>query len=386
MENNMNNYDFLIIGGGSVGTPLAYHLAKKGKKVCVLDKHASHGRGQNRAAIGGIRATFSDPAKITICTMALNEIRNMLPEHGIDVDWIEGGYIFPVYDTERERSLKNLLKVQKKFGLNIDWIDADSVKELVPGIADNGLRGGTFSPNDGSASPLNTNGAYFKLATAAGAEFKFYENVLSMEVAGRKIVSVKTNKGTYSAAVVINAAGADARDIGKMYGADLPVFPDSHEAGVTEPVKYFLKPMVVDIRPDAHSHNYYYYQNKEGQFVFCITPYPSLVGKDIDNTSEFLPLIIKRMLELHPRLRNLRIRRTWRGLYPMTPDGFPIVGFIKEIDNVFNAVGMCGQGFMLGLGLGKMISEILVDNSKEYDSILEQLTLYRDFSGDEMLK
>ncbi|HQO93039.1 MAG TPA: FAD-dependent oxidoreductase, partial [bacterium] len=155
----MKTYDFLIIGAGSIGTPLAYHLAKKGKSVCVLEKHASIGRGQNRAAIGGIRATHSDPAKIKICTMSLDEIRNMHYEHGIDVDWIEGGYLFPVYDTQRERNLKDLLKVQKKFGLNIDWIDADAVKTLVPGITESGLRGGTFSPNDGSASPLKTTGA-----------------------------------------------------------------------------------------------------------------------------------------------------------------------------------------------------------------------------------
>ncbi|MGI6394375.1 MAG: NAD(P)/FAD-dependent oxidoreductase [bacterium] len=382
----MEKYDILIIGAGSIGTPLAYFLAKKGKKVCVIEKHASAGRGQNRAAIGGIRATHSDAAKIKICTMSLEEIRNMKNEHGIDVDWVEGGYLFPVYETEMERSLKKLLTIQKKFGLNIDWIDADSVKSLVPGINENGLRGGTFSPNDGSASPLKTVGAYFKLATEAGAEFKFYENVLSMKTEKGKVTKITTNKGSYSAALIVNAAGGDAKEVGKMYGVDLPVFPDSHEAGITEPVQNFFKPMVVDIRSDAHSRNYYFYQNIEGQVVFCITPYPEAKGKDIDNTSEFLPLVIKRMVEIYPRLRNLRVRRTWRGLYPMTMDGFPIVGMSHDISNVINAVGMCGQGFMLGSGLGKMLSEIIVDNSNDYDFVLEQFSLYRDFSGEELLK
>jgi len=70
----------------------------------------------------------------------------------------------------------------------------------------------------------------------------------------------------------------------------------------------------------------------------------------------------------------------------MTPDGFPIVGFTKEVKNLFLTVGMCGQGYMLGPGLGKIISEIVVDDSKDYDFILDQLSLYRDFSGEEMLK
>jgi sarcosine oxidase, subunit beta len=382
----MNNYDFLIIGAGSIGTPLAYYLARKGKKVCVLEKQASAGRGQNKAAIGGIRATHSDPAKIKICSISLDEVRNMKSEHGIDIDWLEGGYLFPVYDTQRERALKELLSVQKNFGLNIDWIDTDAVKELVPGINESGLRGGTYSPNDGSASPLKTMGAYYKLACNAGVEFKFYENVLSVEVEGTKITKVKTNKALYSAGMIINAAGGDAKDVGRMCGVDIPVFPDSHEAGITEPVERFFKPMIVDIRPDSQSRNYYFYQATGGQIVFCITPCPVITGKDIDNTSEFLPIVVKRMLEIYPRLRNIRVRRTWRGLYPMTPDGAPIIGFGKEIDNLFHTVGMCGQGFMLGPGLGKILAEIFVENSKDYDFILDQLSLYRDFSGEEMLK
>ena len=68
----MSDYDIIIIGAGSVGVPTAYYLAKEGKKVMVIDKHASSGQGQNKAAIGGVRATHSDPAKITLCKKSLD--------------------------------------------------------------------------------------------------------------------------------------------------------------------------------------------------------------------------------------------------------------------------------------------------------------------------
>jgi sarcosine oxidase, subunit beta len=382
----MKTFDALIIGAGSIGVPLSFYLAKKGLKVAVLEKLASEGRGQNRAAIGGIRATHSDPAKIKICQLSIDLMKKMKDEHGKEIDWISGGYLFPVYDERTENALKKLLVKQKEFNLNIDWIDAEKVNELVPGINKNDLRGGTFSPEDGSASPLKVTGAYLSLARKEGAEFYFNEEVTSIEKENGKIISVTTNKDKYSAGIIINAAGGDAREIGLLGGLDIPVIPDSHEAGITEPVQPFFKPMVVDIRPDEQSANYYFYQNKEGQVVFCITPKPPIVGKDTDNTSVFLPLVIKRMLNLYPRLRNLRIRRTWRGLYPMTPDGFPIVGYTKEIDNLFLAVGMCGQGFMLGPGLGLIVSEIIADKSEKYNFITEQLSLYRNFTGTEMLK
>jgi len=382
----MKTFDVLIIGAGSVGTPLAWKLAKRGVKVGVVDKLPSVGQGQNKAAIGGIRATHSDPAKIQICQKSLDIVRRMEPEFGFDVDWVQGGYMFPVYDHDTEMKLRNLLEYQKHFQLNIDWIPAKEVETLAPGINNKHLLGATYSPEDGSASPLRLIDAFYVMANYEGAEFFFNEEVTDFETNGTKITKVITTKDTYEAAMIVNASGGDARELCEIIGLDVPVYPDSHEGGITEPVKRFFEPMIVDIRPSNGSANYYFYQNGEGQVVFCITPSPSILGKDCDNTSEFLPMVVKRMVNLYPKLRNLRIRRTWRGLYPMTPDGFPIVGFPKEYDNMLLAIGMCGQGFMLGPGLGEILSEIIVDKSTEYQDILEELTLYRNFTGEEKLK
>jgi len=117
-------------------------------------------------------------------------------------------------------------------------------------------------------------------------------------------------------------------------------------------------------------------------------------GKDKDSTSGFLPLCVRRMLELYPRLRNLKVRRTWRGMYPMTPDGFPIVGYPREAENFLQTVGMCGQGFMLGPGLGRILAECLAsggsaakpEGGTEYGFVFEELAPYRRFEGMELLK
>ncbi len=382
----MKNYDVIIIGAGSVGTPLAYYLAKKGSNVAVIEKMPSVGRGQNRAAIGGIRATHSDPAKIQIGQRSLDIVRRMEPEYGFDVDWVQGGYMFPVYDHDTEKSLRNLLEYQQHFKLNIDWVTPKEVENLAPGITTKKLLGATYSPEDGSASPLKLIDAFYVMADYEGVDFYFNEKVSDFITQGDKIREVITTKDKYSAGLVVNASGGDARELSEKLELDVPVYPDSHEGGITEPVKRFFDPMIVDIRPAKGSANYYFYQNGEGQVVFCITPEPKIPGKDCDNTSEFLPQVIRRMVNLYPRLRNLRIRRTWRGLYPMTPDGFPIVSFTKEYKNLLLTVGMCGQGFMLGPGLGEILSEIIVDNNDQYDDILKELTLYRNFTGEEKLK
>lgn len=384
----MKTCDVLIIGAGSVGVPLALYCAEAGLKTVVLEKEASWGRGQNRAAIGGIRATHSDPAKIKICQESIRIVRSLQEERGIDIEWKAGGYLFVAYDAERERAFKDLLVIQKAAGLDIDWIGPDRVCELAPGVKADGLVGGTYSPGDGYASPLMTNTAFHRLARAAGAEFRFNERVTAIAAEAGRVTRVDTDKGSYSAAVVVNAAGGDAAEVAGLLDLEIPVHPDCHEGGVTEPVARFMTPMLVDIRPDAESGNYYFYQAETGQVVFCITPKPQIWGKDTDNTSGFLPLVLRRMVELYPRLRHLKVRRTWRGLYPMTPDGLPIVGYPREYGNFLLAVGMCGQGFMLGPGLGKILSRTVAAGkpAAEDAHIFDELTLYRKFEGMEMLK
>ena len=102
-------YDVIVIGAGSVGCPAAYFLARRGASVLVLDSLSSPGQGQNKAAIGGVRATHSDPAKIRLCLQSLEIFSSWEQEHGTDIGWIRGGYCFPVYREEDETALKTLL-------------------------------------------------------------------------------------------------------------------------------------------------------------------------------------------------------------------------------------------------------------------------------------
>lgn len=380
-------YDVIVIGGGSIGLPAALNLAKQKLKVLVLEREGGPGQENNKKAIGGIRATHSDYGKITVCLRSIEIMKNWQEEMGDDIGWMSNGYSYPAYNAKDAKTLQDLMQIQLSYGLNIKWVSPEEYNELVPGITMEGLVGSTFSPEDGSCSPLLMGSAYYFHALRAGVEFRFSQKVTDLRIEHGKIVSVVTDKDSYSAATVINAAGNFARDIGLMADLDLPVYPDNHEAGISEPVARFFGPMVVDMRRATGSANFYFYQNHEGQVCFCYTPEPPILGVDNRSTSEFLPHCSKRMLEVLPRLRYLKVRRTWRGQYPMTPDGFPIVGFKQECSNLLHAVGMCGQGFMLGPGMGELISRICLKETSDSDArILKSFDPYRDFSGMEAFK
>jgi len=297
------SYDLIVIGAGSIGVPVAMEFAKKGKSVLVIDSLSSPGQGQDKKAIGGVRATHSDRGKILVCQRSIEIFSHWKELYGDDIQWKSNGYSFPAYTEKDEDMLRGLIKIQQSFGLNIRWLSREEYRELNPGISMKGLRGSTYSPEDGSASPLLfTQSCYFRAVE---------------------------------------------------YGAK----------------------------------NFYFYQNTEGQVVFCLTPDPPVWGIDNRATSVFLPMIARRMIRIMPMLVNLKVRRTWRGQYPNTPDGFPIVAKMKELDNFYQAVGMCGQGFMLGPGTAELLCRLMTDTYDSDDAeVLKSFDPYRDFGDQEMFK
>lgn len=379
------NADAIVVGAGSVGTPLAMSLAEAGMGVLVLEAGASAGQGNNKCAIGGIRATHGDPAKVALCLESLEVFGRWSDHTGESIGWRRGGYSFVAYTPEIAGALKAMIPGQRSAGLVIDWHDAGFIRELVPGINPEGLLGGTYSPGDGSASPMVSCYAFHRRAVAKGASFRFGEEVTEIRHHGG-IFMVRTTRGAHQAPVLVNCAGSFAREIGGMLGLDLPVVPDSHEAGITEPVQRFFDPMVVDLRRVPGSSNYYFYQYDTGQVVFCVSPEPLIRGTDHRETSVFLPQVARRMVDLWPRLAALKVRRTWRGCYPQTPDGSPLLGRAGP-EGSWLAVGMCGQGFMLGPGVGAALARAITGAPTETDlMVMRAMRPDRGFSGSEALK
>lgn len=376
-------FDAIVIGAGSVGNPTAYFLAREGLRVLVLDELSASGQGQNKAAIGGVRATHSDPAKIRIAQQSLEIFAGWQELTGTDIGWKKGGYCFPAYDETAESTLQKLLPIQKAYHLNIDWLGPEGIRRVVSGINPSGLRGGTYSPDDGQVSPLKAAESFTQEAAALHAEYRYRETVMGLLQEDHTVVGVRTAQGEYRAPAVINTAGAHASRICAMAGLDLPILPDSHEAGISAPVQPFLDPLVVDIRPgpEGRTINFYFGQDSNGQVIFCYTPKEKIPGENRTSTFEFMPIIAARLVSVIPRLKNLTIRRVWRGLYPMTPDGNPIAGRAPGVDGFYLGIGMCGQGFMLGPGMGMNLASLVVHGrpaiaSETFDLLSPRRDLY----------
>ena len=382
----MKKLDVIIIGAGSVGTPTAMALGEIGEfKIAVIEKNAEVGQGQNNRALGGVRATHSNFSKIITCLKSIEVFSNWEKKHGDNIGWDRGGYSFLAYSKEHEELLKRSIDLQKSLGLNNDWLNAEQISELIPGIIRKGLRGGSYSPEDGRASPPLAIKAFYKYALSLDVEFKFKEIVKNFSIKDNKIKGVITNKDAYETTWVINAAGISASKIGALVELNLPVYPDLHKAGITESARsleHFTKPLVVDIRSVPDCNNFYFFQNQENKIAFTISPTHKMPGYD-----DVVPIFAERMEMLIPSIKSLKVLRKWAGAYPMTPDGIPIVGTVDSIEGYINTVGMCGQGFMSGPGIGQLISRVITNQLTEADKeVLEGFSLTRSLKEPEILQ
>jgi sarcosine oxidase subunit beta len=382
-----NNFDVIVIGAGSVGVPAAYFLSKAGLKVLILDALASVGQASNKHAIGGIRATHSDPAKINLGQRSLDVFSSWQDNYGDDIEWHKGGYSFVAYDQNNAQILQDLTIWQQKHDLNIRWLEKLEMLEVIPNLNPQGLIGGTFSPDDGSASPLKAAFAFHQKAVETGAAFHFMEPVTDFITRENNVLGVKTTKAKYFSQWVINAAGGWVKSLSAKIGLDVPVEPDSHEAAITEPITRIFHPMIVDMRERPGSANFYFYQHPTGKIIFCMTPDPAILGTHTLASSDFLPKAARRLIEIMPVLKHIRVRRVWRGTYPMTPDGSPIIGTVNGLDGFLLAAGMCGQGFMFGPAVGQVLTNKILNDLNEADKmILQNLSYHRSFKSEELLK
>jgi len=374
--------DIVVVGAGAVGLPSAYFLAQEGMRVTVVDMEPAPAQGSFKAAIGGVRATHSEPAKIALCQDSLRIFSTWKEKTGTEIGWKMGGYCFPAYREQDEKLLKDMFPIQHKYGLKIDWLDHEGIEKIVPGINVEGLRGGTLSIEDGQASPLLFASSLTEECKKLGVEFRLGESTEQVLVKSGRIVGLKTNRGVISADYVLNAAGARASQIAATVNVRVPVSPDSHEAGISMPVDRFLDPLVVDIRPgpEGKTANFCFGQTHDGSVIFCYTPSPIIPGEDKRCTSEFLPVIAKRLVDLIPRFKHLVIRRLWRGFYPMTPDGLPIIGEAPDVSGFYLAAGLCGQGFMMGPGIARNMAHYIARGKPYLDTYLfDALSPLRDF-------
>ncbi|WP_210575169.1 FAD-binding oxidoreductase [Streptomyces sp. GESEQ-4] len=344
----------VVIGGGVMGTSIAYHLARAGVRDVVLVERDELGAGSTSKAAGGVRAQFSDELNIQLGARSLEAFGRFQEEVGPDIGLHRVGYLFLLSTPEQVAGFEAGVRLQNSLGVASRMITPAEAGRLSPLISTDGLLAAAFSPDDGHCTPESVVHGYATAAREYGARILRHTDVTGIERDGDTITAVRTTLGSITTDTVICAAGAWSKAVGAMAGVELPVEPLRRQIAVTEPVQGLPPdlPMTIDFGTSLYFHT-------EGPGLLLGMSDPDeRPGFATDPHDRWIPRLAEAMRRRAPALLDLRRTGGWAGLYENTPDHNALIGEATSPSRFLYATGFSGHGFLQGPAVGEVLRDL----------------------------
>jgi sarcosine oxidase subunit beta len=355
----------VVIGGGVIGTSIAYHLAASGVTDVVLVERDELASGSTCKAAGGVRATFSNPANIAIGLRGLEVYAQFSELYGQDIDFSRDGYLYLLSDQASLDNFTEQVAIHNRYGVPSSIIEPDEAQRISPLIRTDDMVGACWSPRDAKATPESVVMGYAASARRAGARIVRHCEVLDVTRQGATITGVVTSLGTIATNTVVCAAGAWSGVIGDMLGVTIPVTPVRRQIAFTEPLAD-LPASSPSLTIDFPS-NFYFHPEGNGLLLGWSDPaeQPGFNLKfELDDWLMGVGEIAERCA---PAVLDYGIRTGWAGLYEVTPDCNQIIDRPADIDGLLIATGYSGHGFLMGPATGEIIRDLYHGRTPGYD-------------------
>ncbi len=366
----------VIIGGGVIGSSVAYHLAKQGwTDVVQLErKQFSCGTTWHAAGLVGIMRANENHAKVAEYSMSI--LRELEAETGQSTGFRQVGSITIAHSQARFDELKRVASMNNAFGITqVDMLTPSEIKNLYPLLETSDLLGGSWVPNDGFASPIDVTMAFVKGARQRGAQCIEGVSATDVLVKGGRVVGVTTDFGDIETDYVVNCAGMWARALGQKSGVNIPLHACEHYYAVTE--KLDDLPLDLPVMRD-HDKCAYYKQDAGSLLVGAFEKNAVAWGQqgisadfsfdELEGHMEqqLMPVLEDAMARV-PRLQETGWRKFFCGPESFTPDDQFHIGEAPEVKNYFVAAGLNSIGIQSSGGIGKVMSEWIVNGYPPLD-------------------
>ncbi len=356
----MQSAEVVIIGGGIVGSSIAYHLTAAGcRDVLVIERETAQGKGSTGKSMGGVRAQFSTPVNIQMSLYSIPFYANFDERLGYPADYRPQGYLFCATNEKHLAYLRTNYEKQVEMGLkDVRLVSAAEIRAMFPQLRSDDIVGGSFCSTDGFVDPYSVMIGFMIWAADHGARLWKNTEVTGLDRDTQGIAAVQTSRGVISTRKVVNAAGAWAKPIAEMAGVDLPVEPLRRMLVPTEPFDQFphTAPMIIDMS------NGFHFRPEALGFLLAWNDPEETPGYKTDFDPAFIEKILTRAADRVPAFENLAVnpKRAWAGLYEMTPDHHPVLGEAPGVPGFFFANGFSGHGVMHAPATGKILSDLIL--------------------------
>jgi sarcosine oxidase subunit beta len=355
--------DIAIIGAGVIGCSVAFHLARLGcRNVLLIDKEPLPGSGSTSKANGGIRAQFTTDVNIAMSLASMDILDALQDELGEPPVYRKAGYLFLTGDPARFSAMKTAAAFQKARGVSVEVLDAGEVRARAPYAAGE-IVGGTFGPRDGFIDPGGLTNFFLREATQGGVAARYGAEVTAIDRDGSGTFRLTTTAGELRASAVVDAAGPFAGRVAALVGTDVPVVPVRRHLLISGPCPTLppLIPMTIDADTGVLI-------RREGSRVLIAYSNPDEPPGFNTAFDPDFPLRIAEQVDARfPAVgeAGLDIKRSWAGLYEVTPDHHAVIGPVAGVPGFFVVAGFSGHGVMHAPAAGRAVAEMLVRGGSE---------------------
>jgi glycine cleavage system aminomethyltransferase T/glycine/D-amino acid oxidase-like deaminating enzyme len=363
----------VVIGGGVGGAAILYWLARLGWTDTVLVERARVTSGStfhSAGLVGQLRGSLS------LTQMMMNSVelyRALGKEVGLETGWHEVGSLRLASSQERMEELSRQAGWAKTFGLPLELVSAQEAQRMFPPMSTEGVLGAAFLPTDGYIDPSQLTFALVEGARRRGAEICEDTRVTGIEVENGRVRKVITGKGDIETALVVNAGGMFAPEIGRLAGVNVPLIPMAHEYLITKPSGLPLDmptmrdpSLLVYYRPESGGLIMGGYERDPAPWSLDGIP-PDFNGRLLEpDWDRFEPLMTNAIVRT-PSIKDAQVVRLVNGPEAFTPDNEFILG-PSEVRGFWVAAGFCAHGLAGAGGMGRLVAEWIVEGRPGLDA------------------
>ena len=358
------NYDIVIIGGGIIGSSIAYHLARddRAATIAVLERDNTYSKAATPRGSGGIRQLFSLPENIEMARYGLDFYKNFdrtmsSEDNQISVSFRRQGYLF-VSDAGNEKVMEHNFHNQQKLGVKAELLDKTQLNRLFPSIYNNDIKLAVYSPDDAWIDAYSALSGFKSKAQELRVTY-ISKEIKSANIQNKKITSLTCSDGpTVKGKEFILATGAWSGEVAKYFDINIPVEPMSRETYFfrcdkeIEPLPFIKTETDLAFRPEGKGYTGGMPDwSVKGGWNWALSP------------TRFEDTVWPSLAHRIPAMETIKLERPWRGHYARnTLDYNAIIGpWAADPHNLLIATGFSGHGIMHAPATGLAISELVLE-------------------------
>jgi len=349
----------VVVGGGVIGTSIAFHLARLGLRDLVLLEQSHLAAGSTGRSVGIVETNYALKPDVALAKAGYEEFTRFTQVTGGTADFHRRRYLETVAHPSQEAHLEHAVEVGRRHGVQVRLVEPDEIRDAFPELRVDDVTRGLLSEDAGFCDPHSAASSYATAAQRLGAEVVTKTSAERILVEKGQVRGIQTSQGDIAAPVVVNATGPWCNDLLAPLGILLPIARWQRQIFVTSPHPEIPndRPMYIDLPG-----RFYFRQELDGGFVLGLVEDDPARESELANPEtdwDFKTRAVEAAVHRVPKLAETSIANAWSGVVTFTPDQLPILGPVKEAKGLYLANGMSGYGVMISPGVGLAVAEMI---------------------------